>query len=57
MALLELWWETRCFSRVGMGILAKSRSFRKGVQYCFVFQVGTWDNSRDTGLEISLILR
>lgn len=35
--------------------LRKFGSFRKCVQYPFMFQVGTWDSSRDTALEMGLM--
>ena len=56
-ALLELWCETRCSSRVGMGILGTFLSCIKGVKFPFVFQEGTWDFSRKTALEKGLISR
>ena len=40
-ALLELWRETPCSSRVGTGILGSFLSCIKGVKYPFMFQEGT----------------
>ena len=39
-ALLELWYETRCSSLVGMGISGTFLSCIKGVKYPFTFQEG-----------------
>ena len=39
-ALLELWYETRCSSLVGMGISGTFLNCIKGVKYPFTFQEG-----------------
>ena len=57
MALLELWHETLCSSRVGTGISGTFLSCIKGVKYPFTFQEGNWGFSRDTALEKGLISR
>ena len=55
-ALLELWWETRCSSRVETGMSGNFLSCLKGVKYPFKAQDGRWDFSRDDAAESALIL-
>ena len=56
-ALLELLQESRCSSRVEMGMLGNFLSFIKGVKDPFEAQEGRWDFPRDAAGEKVLILR
>ena len=54
-ALLELWWETRCSSRVETGMSGNFLSCLNGVKYPFEAQEGRWDFSQDAAAERGLI--
>ena len=54
-ALLELWQDTRCSSRVEMVMSGNCLSFLKGVKDPFEAQEGRWDFSRDASVEKGLI--
>ena len=56
-ALLELYWDTRCSSRVEMGMSGNFLSCIKGVKDPFEAQEGRWDFSGDYAAENSLISR
>ena len=56
-ALLELWPDTRCYSRVEMGMSGNFLSCIKGVKDPFEAQKGRWDFSRDATAEKGLISR
>ena len=54
-ALLELWWDPQCSSRVKMGMSGNFLSCLKGVKDPFEAQEGRWDFSRDAAAEKVLI--
>ena len=45
MAILELFWDPRCSSRVQTGMSGNFLSFLKGVKDTFRAQEGRWDFS------------
>ena len=53
-ALLELWRDPRCSSRVQMGMSGNFLSCLKGVKDHFGAQEGRWDFSRDSSEEKGL---
>ena len=56
-AQIEVFWETGCSSRVRMGMSGNFWSCLKGVEYCFKFQEGMCDFSRDAAEGKGLISR
>ena len=56
-ALLELWRDPRCSSRVEMGTLENFLSCIKGVKDPFEAQEGRWDFCRDSTAEKSHVSR
>ena len=56
-ALLELWQDPRCSSRVETGMLGNFLSCLKDVKDPFEAQEGRWDPSRDVAVEKGLISR
>ena len=57
MAILELFWDPRCSSRVQTGISGNFLSCLKGVKDPFLAQERRWDFSRDTAVEKGLSSR
>ena len=54
MALLELWRDPRCYSRVQMGLSGNFLSCLKSVSDRLGLQEGRWDFSRDAEVEKGL---
>ena len=54
-ALLQLWWDPWCSSRVQTGMSGNFLSCLKGVKDPFGAQEGRWDFSRDSSEEKDLI--
>ena len=57
MAILELFWDPQCSSRVQMGISGNFLSCLKGVKDPFLTQERRWDFSRDAAVEKGLSSR
>ena len=57
MAILELWLDPRCSSRVETCVSWNFLSCLKGVKDPFEAQEGRWDFSRDAAVEKGLISR
>ena len=55
-ALIELWWDPRCYSRVEIAMWGNFRSCLKCVKDPFEAQEGRWDFTWDTAAEKGLIL-
>ena len=57
MAILELFWDPQCSSRVQTGMSGNFLSCLKGVKDPFLAQERRWDFSRDTAVEKGLSSR